>query len=76
MNEFQKLLMELNVPFTFSRYCISGLVEDCKCRRCLTDKGETPTFRTELAAARRSKIESKKFHERTLKFIEKFKNDE
>lgn len=48
---------------TFSKYCISGLVSDCKCRRCLERCGETSTPDTEEAARIRSEIESKKFRQ-------------
>lgn len=58
-----------NVPFTFSRWCISGLVNDCACRRCLRERGETPNFWTEVVAARRSQIESDAFHERTRRWL-------
>lgn len=55
--------------FTFSRYCISGLVGDCGCQRCLRERGETPTFRTELAAARRSRIEKVALEDRTRRWL-------
>jgi len=55
------------VTITFSPYCISGLVADCKCARCLRSRGEEVTSETEEAARVRSVIESKKFRERVFK---------
>src|SRR5688572_1881245 len=42
------------VKLTFSRWCISGLVPDCMCSRCLHDKGLPVTEETELDAEKRS----------------------
>lgn len=59
----------LEVPFTFSRWCISGLVPDCQCRRCLERHGEPWDETTERAAEERSKIESEAFRRRMRESI-------
>lgn len=51
---------------TFSRWCISGLVPDCACSRCLRAKGVEPTEESEAAAEMRSKDETHVFRARTL----------
>lgn len=55
---------------SFSRWCISGIVPDCKCRRCLESKGLPATEETERAAEERSKIESVTFRKRMMLFSE------
>lgn len=40
----------LNVPFTFSINCRSGLLSRCECSRCRSKRGEPVTEETELMA--------------------------
>jgi hypothetical protein len=51
---------------TFSANCISGLVADCDCWRCRKSKGLETTPEIEEKAAIRSRIESRKFRDRTM----------
>lgn len=67
--EFWAAIENSAARVTFSRYCISGLVPDCGCQRCMRGRGEVPTFRTELRAARRSRKETAAFHERTRAWL-------
>ena len=66
-NAIQKLcelLEKSGTVVTFSKNCISGLVTDCACKRCMVERGETPTEETEARAEARSRIESDKFRKR------------
>lgn len=58
------------VKLTFSRWCISGIVSDCRCSRCLRKQGLPVTDETERAAEERSGIETKAFRERCLGKLE------
>lgn len=55
---------------SFSKNCISGLVPDCACWRCLKKQGIEATEETERAAEERSRIETEKFYKRTEEFLE------
>ena len=65
--------MNETAKMTFSRWCISGLVADCRCRRCLSERGEVVTEQSELEAEIRSIAETEKFRERTRLFLENVK---
>ncbi len=43
-----------NVPFTFSRYCVSGFVgeDKCECWRCRKDRGLEVILRSEQESIR------------------------
>lgn len=69
--ERQKLFDEVfdGVKVTFSASCISGLVRDCRCSRCLRKQNLPVTEETERAAKERSEIESKAFRTRMMSII-------
>lgn len=54
------------IVLTFSRNCISGIAPDCRCRRCLSDRGEPWDKETEKLAAERSAIETQRFRLRAI----------
>lgn len=58
----------LNVRFTFSRYCISGIVKDCGCRRCHEERGEPHDDAAEAQAQFRSEVETKRFREQQMEW--------
>ena len=68
----EELVKQLEgVTVTFSQWCISGLVPDCKCWRCLKDRGEEATEETERAAEERSRIESAAFRKRMFEAFQR-----
>lgn len=67
--EFCKMLEESGVKMTFSAWCISGLVPDCRCSRCLKERGLTPTKQTERSARSRSLRRTRAFHARTREIL-------
>lgn len=71
MSDWVKQLGEIvndpRIKVTFSRWCISGLVPDCACRRCLKAQGIEATPESECAAEIRSSLVSRKFRERVCK---------
>lgn len=69
-----ELLRDADVEVTFSQWCISGLVRDCACWRCLKERGIEATEETEKAAKERSKRESEAFRQRTMEFIRKVRS--
>jgi hypothetical protein len=65
-NDLEKLL---HVPFTFSRWCRTGLAKYlpsgiCNCRRCRTERGEPVTDVTDQLAEQEAKIADEKFESR------------
>ena len=64
LKQLAELLEGSGLKVTFSRWCISGLVPDCACWRCLKDRGIDSSDETERAAEERSKRESAAFRKR------------
>ncbi len=62
----EDVLRDSGVRVSFSRWCISGLVPDCGCRRCRTKRGEPVTKETERNAEERSQRESVAFRKRVV----------
>ncbi len=69
--QLDALLKEAGLQVTFSRWCISGLVPDCACWRCLKERGIEATEETNRAAEERSKRETEAFRKRALASIRK-----
>lgn len=69
MADWIKALDSLNVRYTFSQHCHSGIanfVEPghvCGCQRCRKERGEEWTEETEAQAAKDSALASKRFRE-------------
>ncbi len=59
------------VKITSSRWCIAGIVPDCKCKRCLAKSGVLATEETERIAQQRSEIETKAFRRRMMDQIKR-----
>lgn len=66
LEQLDELLNQTSARLTFSRYCISGIVSDCACSRCLTKKGIAVTEETTRLSAERSQIETAAFRRRQL----------
>ncbi len=64
--QLDALLKEAGLKVTFSRWCISGLVPDCACWRCLKERGIEATEETNRTAEERSKRETEAFRKRAL----------
>ena len=71
----EELEKALNVPFTFSKNCASGLLERCECWRCRHQRSEPVTEETEALAAKQSEEAKEAFHQRTLEFLKRCRND-
>lgn len=67
IRQLAELLNSPDIQVTFSQWCISGLVSDCACWRCLKARGIEATDETERVAEERSKRESKAFRERVTR---------
>lgn len=63
----KELEKALNVPFTFSQWCRSGLANylpsgKCNCWRCLAERGEEATEETNALAEREAKVADEKYN--------------
>lgn len=66
IKQLAELLRDANVKVTFSRWCISGIVERCECSRCRRKRGDAVTAETERAAEIRSIEERLAFRDRVI----------
>jgi len=60
-----------NAVITFSKNCVSGLVDHCECWRCRESRGEIVTEETEAQAAQVASRERKKLDNLMRKFMKR-----
>jgi hypothetical protein len=67
MKDFEELL---DVPFTFSKNCRSGLLAKCECWRCKQSRGEEVTADSESLAEIQAKQADEEFAAKNKRFFE------
>jgi hypothetical protein len=71
MDELEKIL---DVPFTFSANCRSGLLARCECRRCRKTRGEPVTEETEALAKAQAKVADEEQSKKMSAFLAEWRN--
>lgn len=61
-----------NVPFTFSKNCRSGMLDNCGCWRCRKERGEEVTEETEKQAAEAAEQADAEFARSQQEWYEKY----